>query len=97
MKSKILVAVITMFFGVTATSVAQQKKAKKVYHKTNYRKAKAKQPRGPLVLLPPAPPKPGTHPSRVSLQPRVVRLPAPPRPQVILPPPPPVVYHKKRN
>lgn len=86
MKTKFLIAVMTLLFGVTFNSMAQQKKGKKVYHKKHYR-PKHKHPQGPVVLLPPAPPRPGTHPSRASMKPRVVRLPAPPKP--VLPPPPP--------
>lgn len=86
MKIKFLIAVITLLFGATISAEAQQKKGKKVYHKKHYR-AKHKHPQGPVLLLPPPPPAPGTHPSKASLKPKVVRLPAPPKPK--LPPPPP--------
>lgn len=86
MKTKFLIAVIALFFGATFNATAQQKKGKKVYHKS-HKRAKHKKPQGPVILLPPPPPAPGTHPSKASLKPKAVRLPAPPKP--VLPPPPP--------
>lgn len=87
MKTKFLIAVIALLFGASFNSMAQQKKGKKVYHKRHHHHPTHTHPQGPVVLLPPPPPRPGTHPSRASMKPRVVRLPAPPKPK--LPPPPP--------
>ena len=84
MKTKFLIAVISLLVGFTFNATAQQiKKGKKGYHKKHYR-AKPKKHQGPVVHFPPAP---GTHPAKAPLKPRAARLPAPPRP--FLPPLPP--------